>query len=108
MLIRVWTAVFPLWAERRFDGVASNRVVRTALTVSEAATSRGALPGSLAELVPEFLPAVPVDPWDGRPLRYRAGTVWSIGRDGKDEGGTPPESPGDTSTGDLVATVAPP
>ncbi len=37
----------------------------------------GKLPESLAELVPEFLDAVPVDPFTGRELEYRIGD-WEI------------------------------
>ncbi len=46
-------------------------------------------PGSLAELVPNYLPEVPVDAYDGNPLRYHAesGKLWSIGKDGVDDGG---------------------
>ncbi len=52
---------------------------------------RGRLPEKLDELVPEFLKAVPPDPFDGKPLRYRADaaglTVYAVGEDGKDDGG---------------------
>lgn len=46
----------------------------------------------LAALVPEFLPAVPRDLMDGQPLRYRGGPgggflLYSVGDDGKDDGG---------------------
>ncbi len=46
----------------------------------------------LAALVPEFLPAVPRDPMDGQPLRYRTKPdggflLYSVGEDGKDDGG---------------------
>jgi hypothetical protein len=49
-------------------------------------------PAALAELTPEFLPAVPLDPCDGKPLRYRttpAGRyqLWSVAFDGKDDNG---------------------
>jgi hypothetical protein len=51
----------------------------------------GHWPESLADLVPEMLPAVPVDPFDGRPLRYcrlADGVVMcSIGPDMADHGG---------------------
>jgi hypothetical protein len=52
----------------------------------------GVYPAKVGELVPEFLPAVPLDPCDGKPLRYRmtaAGrfTLWSISFDGQDDGG---------------------
>lgn len=53
------------------------------------------LPSTLAELVPEFLSAVPQDPIDSEPMRYRieGGTcaLWSIARDFKDDGGKRPE-----------------
>ncbi len=50
---------------------------------------RGALPARLDELVPEYLGEVPMDPYDGKPLRYSAERriLWSAGKDGKDEGG---------------------
>ena len=48
-------------------------------------------PGSLNELVPEFVSEVPIDYMDGKPLRYRREgdqfVLWSIGPDGKDDGG---------------------
>lgn len=53
--------------------------------------------GSLSDLVPNYLPAVPMDPFaDNAPLRYiRTGThfvLYSIGPDGADNGGTPIEN----------------
>jgi hypothetical protein len=55
--------------------------------------SRGDLPASLAELVPDFLDAVPADPFDGEPLRYskEKRMVWSIGKDRIDAGGSEEE-----------------
>jgi len=65
-------------------------------------------PGALAELAPDFLPAVPVDPFDGQPLRYRkqdAGYVlYSIGPDLKDNGGKQMTAKG----GDMVFSVVKP
>lgn len=53
---------------------------------------RGAYPTKLEELVPEFLPVVPLDSCDGKPLRYRTTEsgrfmLWSVGFDGKDDAG---------------------
>lgn len=49
-------------------------------------------PDKLDDLVPDYLDAVPVDPFDGQPTRYRANAdevfIWSIGSDGIDNGGT--------------------
>lgn len=51
-------------------------------------------PPDLNSLVPEFVSAIPPDPADGQPLRYRRNTdgtflLYSIGGDGKDDGGNP-------------------
>ena len=47
----------------------------------------GELPPSLDALVPQYLPAVPLDPWskDGKPLCYdvESGVAWSVGRWGR-------------------------
>lgn len=51
----------------------------------------GSLPDSLNVLVPSFLPAVPVDPYDGQALRFkklaRGYIVYSIGQNKEDDGG---------------------
>jgi hypothetical protein len=50
----------------------------------------GKPPDTLMALVPEFLDAIPVDPFDGKPFRYSpAGqVVYSVGANGIDDGGT--------------------
>ncbi|MBT3291071.1 MAG: hypothetical protein HN380_27240 [Victivallales bacterium] len=59
---------------------------------------KGAPPKALAALVPKYLPRVPVDPFDGKPFRYRTGKVppawgdatwgvYSIGANFRDDGG---------------------
>ena len=54
-------------------------------------------PANLAELTPEYLPAVPLDRYDGQPLRYRvvAGRplIYSVGADRHDDGGRLPDVP---------------
>jgi hypothetical protein len=49
------------------------------------------LPETLAELTPTYLPTVPVDMFDGGPLKYRVEgdsfIVYSIGNDYLDDGG---------------------
>jgi hypothetical protein len=48
-------------------------------------------PLALTDLVPANLPQVPLDPFDGAPLRYHRLTdgvvIYSVGPDGKDNGG---------------------
>jgi hypothetical protein len=52
---------------------------------------RGHWPTSLAEIPPNILPAVPLDPFDGKPLKYvhrdDGVTVYSVGADEQDNGG---------------------
>ena len=62
----------------------------------------GKFPKSLELLVPEFLQSVPVDYMDGKPVKYHPNpdgsfTLYSVGDDGKDDGGDaalPPEKKG--------------
>ncbi len=51
------------------------RVVRTGLAVELFLREYGRLPEQLNELVPEFLPAVPVNPFTGKPLQIETGTL---------------------------------
>ena len=55
------------------------------------ATHAGTLPDSLDALVPDFLPAIPHDPYDGQALRFKrlpqGYVVYSIGPDRRDDGG---------------------
>jgi hypothetical protein len=51
----------------------------------------GRLPDSLSELVPEYLPYLPLDPYDGKPLRYsrEKKIIYCVGKDLRDNGGGP-------------------
>ena len=51
------------------------RVVRTGLAVELFLRKYGRLPEQLDELVPEFLPGVPVSPFSGKPLQIEVGTL---------------------------------
>jgi len=64
----------------------------TALALERFYVKHARYPAALAELTPEFLPVVPLDPCDGKPQRYRttpAGRyqLWSVGFDDKDDDG---------------------
>jgi len=70
---------------------ARREVARAAIAVVRYRAERGSAPQGLADLVPDLLPAVPQDPFDGAPLRMltRDGAVilYSIGPDLADGGG---------------------
>jgi len=72
----------------------ARQVVMTAMALKRYQLKHGNYPPDLDSLVPEFAPAVPLDPVDGQPLRYRPnadGTflLYSIGQNGVDNGGDP-------------------
>ena len=54
--------------------------------------THGRWPTALDEIPKDILPSVPLDPFDGKPLRYVKGdngvTIYSIGPDEEDDGGT--------------------
>ena len=71
---------------------AAQQLAVAAIAIRRFEMANGRVPGSLDELVPNYLPAVPFDPFDGRPLRYKRKEVnsfalYSVGTDGKDDGG---------------------
>jgi hypothetical protein len=59
--------------------------------------------------VPKYLDEVPADPFDGNPLRMSAKDggvlIYSIGPDGKDDGGAPLDRK--HQTGDIVFHLKP-
>jgi hypothetical protein len=71
--------------------VATERAAVTAIAVARFRRDTGRLPASLNELAPTYLPEVPQDPASGQPLLYKvtpeAFTIYSVGPDGKDDGG---------------------
>ncbi len=71
--------------------VARRRVTLTVLAAERYRLAQGRVPKTLDELVPTYLDVVPIDPFDGQPLRYRllekGYVVYSIGNDEIDDGG---------------------
>ena len=71
--------------------LAKLQCARTALAVERYRLVGGRLPGTLDELVPDYLVGVPHDPFDGQQIRYRrlatGYVVYSIGQDLTDNQG---------------------
>jgi len=67
------------------------RCAVTALAVERYRLAHGAWPETLDQLVPRFLAQVPIDPYDRKPLRFLrlddGVLIYSLGPDGKDDGG---------------------
>lgn len=72
-------------------GIGTKRAMIAALACERYRLANGEWPESLTDLVPEYLKAVPVDPFDGAPIRYAETSeginLWCIGEDLKDDGG---------------------
>jgi hypothetical protein len=69
------------------------RMARLSCALERYRRTHGRYPGKLEDLVPAFLPSVPLDPGDGKPMRYQplpegGYLLYSIGADGRDEGGS--------------------
>lgn len=82
-------------ARDRFE--ASRSAALTALALGIYRSTHGNYPAALEELVPSLLPSLPVDPFDGRPMRYvRPETpgamplLYSVGADRTDDHGRAP------------------
>ena len=87
--------------ETHYRGLASRRLAATCVAARLYALDHdGNLPAKLDDLVPAYLPAVPLDPLaaGGTPLRYvnehadsQHPRVYSVGPDGRDDGGPVPK-----------------
>lgn len=100
----------PSAIERAGEAVGLRRATRAGLAVERYRLAhQNALPETLDQLVPQFLAAVPADPFDGKPLRYTKQSptgyvIYSIAKDRIDNGGKPKEGGPDHSY-DVAFTV---
>ncbi len=73
------------------------RVAMAGVAAERFRMAKGRWPKELAELVPTYLETIPLDPFDGQPLRLKRsdGTfvVYSVGIDGIDDGGQLDDKP---------------
>ena len=71
--------------------VAGMRAARVAVAVERYRLAHGILPGSIDDLTPRFIDAVPLDPYDGEPMRYAVTptgyAVYSVFENVTDDGG---------------------
>src|ERR1017187_3346263 len=79
--------------DRVMKAETTKQLTVTAIALKRYQLRNGNYPPSLPALVPEFLAEVPRDPVDGKPLRYRLDgktfLLYSVGENGKDDGGDP-------------------
>jgi hypothetical protein len=77
---------------RTLSAETERRVVVTAIALKRFQLKHGQFPRTLAELTPDYLPSVPIDPFAGKPLKYHLNDdgsflLYSVGEDGTDDGG---------------------
>ncbi|MFW6151896.1 MAG: hypothetical protein ACOC6C_02875 [Verrucomicrobiota bacterium] len=72
--------------KQKCNTAVSHRATTILIALDRYRMTHDRLPSELASLVPQFLSAVPRDPYDGKPMRYvpDAGIVYSVGEDLKD------------------------
>lgn len=81
-----------------------------AILIEHYRNAHGAPPPDLEALAPEYLEAIPADPFDGAPLRYRlletgGYAVYSVADNLRDDGGAPYEWNEGDPRGDMAFTV---
>jgi hypothetical protein len=91
---------------------AISKLAATAFSIESFRQKNNRVPKALDELVPEFIEAVPTDPFDGKPIRYRQTPrgfqLYSVDADGRDDHGAerpPRRKPNDPTTYDITFTV---
>ncbi|UCD28201.1 MAG: hypothetical protein JSV03_14085 [Planctomycetota bacterium] len=91
LLSNIMVSSFTRSFELQLKHYAKTRSARTAMAIERYRLVHNKFPEKLYQLVPDYLDNVPLDPFDKKTLRYRidedAVIVYSIGEDGKDDGG---------------------
>lgn len=66
------------------------RMIQTKLAILSYYSEHGKLPESLDAITPLYIKVIPIDPMDGKTLRYDAkkGIIWSVGFNFKNDSGT--------------------
>jgi hypothetical protein len=82
--------------ERKCKSECNIAGTRLLLALASYERANGRLPEKLDDLVPDYINAVPADPYDGKPFRYvfSKGIVYSVGKDLKDDDGSSTLLPG--------------
>lgn len=93
---QAWTAPLAIYYTS-VAGDAKRRLAVAGIAVAGFQARNRRDPSSLNELVPEFLVELPLDPWDGKPLRMRridgGIAVYSVGENRVDDGGADDSDP---------------
>ncbi len=101
-----WDPAGILWVDRAVECETQRELTVAAIALRRYELRHGKPAPNLAALVPEFLPELPRDYMDGKPLRYRLNPdgsflLYSVGQDGRDDGGNAAPSSGAGSKPNL-------
>jgi hypothetical protein len=100
-----WVSYLRQVMRSRANSHVYSRCMAALLAVEHYRLTHNKWPEQLADLVPKFLTSIPLDVYDGQPLRYRrlsdGVVVYSIGPDRTDNGGILNRGQTGTSDGDL-------
>ena len=88
-----WVAWLPNILEQKCMSDVRITATKIVLALRCYKNDHGGLPKTLDELVPEYLDSVPIDSFDGKPMRYskEKKIIYSIGKDLIDSGGKVPD-----------------
>jgi len=81
--------LYPSWVSKKYLVIAEVEMTRVLIAIRLYWLDHGKLPATLNDLAPGYLKSVPLDPYDGKPLRYSPTNkiIYSVGRDLMDKGG---------------------
>jgi hypothetical protein len=92
ILLRTFAPAFSRIISMDLRNIAGLRTAQAAIAIQCYRLAYGKLPDTLMDLVPNYLESVPIDPFDGKELRYKklesGYVVYSIGENLSDDGGT--------------------
>jgi hypothetical protein len=81
------------------EDIAGSRAADSGIAVELYRREHSNLPESLDLLVPKYLPNVPIDPFNGKPMLYKVDekgfTIYSVGKNKVDDGGRIDNKPGE-------------
>jgi len=92
-------------------GIQRLELVKCGLVLATYRAENGAYPSQLSELTPKYLPQAPLDLFTGQPLIYKPQPngflLYSVGLNGKDDGGSGPDTGANQRCDDLIVQVLP-
>ncbi|MGA2060206.1 MAG: hypothetical protein ABSG67_06965 [Thermoguttaceae bacterium] len=104
LTVRMLFPAVEAFAEGMARADAQRRLSEIALAMCRYRAKNGKYPEKIENLMPDFIALVPLDPFDGKPIRLKQTdgklVIYSIGFDGTDDGGAPYDQ--NTRKGDIT------